>query len=152
MTDIAFFLSLVACAALLALFEIQVEGEDGWAAKLPTWRIDNALTRTLMSGKPLTGYHTYLFLLVLTMVHLPFGMGLSSWSLRAEARALSFTLLLWFVEDFLWFVFNPAWGVGRFRRDQIWWHAPKWWWFMPRDYWTYSAVGGLLYAYSRGAF
>jgi len=134
MTDIAFFLSLLACAALLALFEIQVEGEDGWAAKLPTWKVDNALTRILMSGKPLTGYHTYLFLLVL------------------EARAMSFTLLLWFVEDFLWFVFNPKWGVRRFRRDQIWWHAPKWWWFMPRDYWTYSLVGGFLYAYSRGAF
>ena len=72
--------------------------------------------------------------------------------LRGEARALSFTLLLWFVEDFLWFVFNPKWGVRRFRRDQIWWHAPKWWWFMPRDYWTYSLVGGFLYAYSRGAF
>jgi hypothetical protein len=152
MTDIAFFVSLVACASLLALFEIQVEGEDGWAAKLPTWRIDNSLTRILMSGKPLTGYHTYLFLLVLMMAHLPFGLGLCPWGLHAEAKVMSFTLLLWFVEDFLWFVFNPAWGVGRFRRDQIWWHAPKWWWFMPRDYWTYSVAGALLYAYSRGAF
>jgi hypothetical protein len=152
MTDVAFFISLVACAALLAMFEIQVEGEDGWAAKLPTWKIDNELTRFLMSGKPLTGYHTYLFLLVLAMVHLPFGIGLCAWGLHAEARAMSFTLLLWFVEDFLWFVLNPKWGVRRFRRDQIWWHAPRWWWFMPRDYWTYSVLGGLLYAYSRGAF
>lgn len=150
MTHAAFILSLLACATLLALFEIQVEGAEGWAAKLPTWRMDNAFTRILMSGKPLTGYHAYLFLLVLAMVHLPFGLGLSPWSLRGEARVVGFTLLLWAVEDFLWFVLNPAWGLGRFRRDQIWWHAPKWWWFMPRDYWIYSVVGAALYAYSVG--
>jgi hypothetical protein len=152
MAHVAFFLSLVACATLLALVEIQVEGGEGWAAKLPTWRVDNAFTRLLMSGKPLTGYHTYLISFVLVMAHLPFGLGLSPWSLRSEARVLSFTLFLWFIEDFLWFVINRHWGLRRFRRDQIWWHAPTWWWFMPRDYWTYSVIGSLLYAYSWGAF
>jgi hypothetical protein len=152
MVDVAFFLTVVACAALLALFEIQVEGEEGWAAKLPTWRIDNAFTRLLMSGKPLTGYHTWLFLFVLAMVHLPFGIGVAPWSLHGEARVISFTLLLWFVEDFFWFVLNPRWGVKRFRKEEIWWHAPAWWWIMPRDYWTYSVIGAVLYIYSRGGF
>jgi hypothetical protein len=152
MAHVAFFLSLLVCATLLALVEIQVEGAEGWAAKLPTWRIDNAFTRLLMSGKPLTGYHTYLISFVLVMVHLPFGLGLSAWSLRGEARVVSFTLFLWFIEDFLWFAINREWGLRRFRRDQIWWHAPTWWWFMPRDYWMYSLIGSLLYAYSRGAF
>jgi hypothetical protein len=56
-------------------------------------------------------------------------------------------LLFWVLEDFLWFVRNPAFGMTNFKPEKIWWHK-VWWGFMPRDYYVGSAVGVALYAFS----
>ena len=150
MTTILFFVFLFVLSALFALAEIQIEGtHGGWAANLPTWRVQNRWTRLIYGAKPLTGYHLYLQLFLLVVVHLPFGMGLTPFSWRGEACALSFFTLFWVLEDFLWFVFNPAFGVKRFKPEHIWWHAPGWIWIMPRDYWIFIPVGLLLYWLSR---
>jgi hypothetical protein len=58
-----------------------------------------------------------------------------------ELRVIGFIIFFFLVEDFLWFVLNPAFGIRRFRREHIWWHAPTWWWIMPRDYWVFSIIG-----------
>jgi hypothetical protein len=145
MTTILFFSFLFVLAALFALAEIQIEGPQGWAANLPTWRVKNRWTRLLYGAKPLTGYHLYLQLFLLVAVHLPFGMGLTPFTWRGEASALSFFILFWVLEDFLWFVFNPAFGLRRFKPEHIWWHAPGWIWIMPRDYWIFLPVGLFLY-------
>jgi len=145
-----FLVTLFITSALFALVEIQIEGTAGWAGSLPTWKIDNRWTRLLMSGRPLTGYHAYLFPFMAIMVHTPFGLGLASWTLPAEARTLSFLILFWTLEDFLWFVFNPQFGLRGFRKEHIWWHAPSWWWIMPRDYWINLPLSLALYAYSYG--
>ncbi|MBI2193083.1 MAG: hypothetical protein HYU36_13980 [Planctomycetes bacterium] len=143
-----FLAEVVLTAGLFALVEIQIEGPHGWAASLPTWRIEGGWTRWLLGSKPLTGYHFYLLLFIFFLLHFPFAIGLLSPSLRAEARILSFMILFWIAEDFLWFVLNPAFGLKRFRRDRIPWHAPAWWWIMPRDYWLYTPVAFALYAWS----
>jgi hypothetical protein len=148
MTHALFFLSLVVAATLFALVEVQMEGPNGWAAGLPTWRIDNRWTRRFCSAKPLTGYHLYMQLYTLAAVHLPFGLGLAQLTWRNEARVLAFFVLFWVLEDFLWFVLNPAFGLKRFRAEHVWWHAPTWWWLMPRDYWIFTPVGILIYALS----
>jgi len=122
-----FVLTLVVCATAFALAEIQIEGPNGWAANLPTWRIENRWTRLLYSSKPLTGYHLYTQLFTLSAVHLPFSLGLVSFTWNVEARVLSFFILFWVLQDFLWFVLNPAFGLKRFRPKHIWWHAPTWW-------------------------
>lgn len=140
---IGFWLLLLPAAWLFALVEIHVEGDDGWAAKLPTWRIQNRWTRLVLGSKPLTGYHLYVQLFVLVMSHAPLFLGTPSW--RLEARAFAFFILFWIVEDFLWFVLHPAYGLGRFRKEHIWWHAPTWWWIMPRDYWVLLPMGLALY-------
>ncbi len=149
MPTIVFGLFTVVCASLLALLEIQIEGRDGWAAKLPTWRIDTRLTRMFMSGKPLTGYHVCLFAFVAVISHAPIGVALAEWSWRLEARIAAFVIFLWIMEDFLWFVFNPDYGIRRFRKEHIWWHAPAWWWIAPKDYWVFAPIGIALYAFSR---
>ena len=147
----AFVLTVSLTAALLALTEIQIEGPNGWAEKLPTWRISNRWTRLFMSGKPLTGYHLYLNCFVLAVLHIPFGLSLVPWSIKTESIVVSFLILLWTAEDFLWFVLNPAFRIRRFKREHIWWHAPAWWWIMPRDYWLGSLAGVVLYVYGSGA-
>jgi hypothetical protein len=140
-----FFAAVLAAASAFALLEIQIEGGAGWAANLPTWKIENRWTRLFFSSRPLTGYHLYVHLWILVMVHLPFLLGLAAPSWRGEARILAFLIFFWLVEDFLWFVLNPAFGIRRFTREHIWWHAPTWWLIAPRDYWVFTPLAAALY-------
>jgi hypothetical protein len=148
MNHILFFGALLVAGLLFALIEIQIEGPHGWAASLPTWKLQNRWTRLLLGVKPLTGYHLYALTFILLAVHFPFAFGLAPFSWAAEARVLSFYTFFWIVEDFLWFVLNPAFGLSRFRPQYIWWHAPAWWGVMPRDYWIFTPVATLLYCLS----
>jgi hypothetical protein len=137
---ILFLVALLVLSTLFALVEIHIEGDAGWAASLPTWRIQNRWTRLFYGSRALTGYHLYVQLFVLGMVHLPFLLSLTPVSWRAEARILAFMILFWILEDFLWFVLNPKFGIRRFRKEHVPWHAPTWWWLMPRDYWLFLPV------------
>jgi hypothetical protein len=132
---------VLAAAYAFAKVEIEIEGPHGWAASLPTWRISNRWTKIFYGNRPLTGYHLWLQIFVLLMAHAPFGLFYSPWSWAAELRTIGFVIVFFLIEDFLWFVLNPAYGIRRFRREHIWWHEPTWWWIMPRDYWVFFAVG-----------
>jgi hypothetical protein len=145
MAHLIFFLFAILNATLFAFLEIHIEGKEGWAAKLPTWRVQNFWTRILYSGKPFTGYHMYVLLFVLAIVHLPFALSLTPWTWQAELRILAFMIFFWIFEDFLWFVLNPAFTLRKFKAEHIWWHAPTWWWIMPRDYWIFTPLALLLY-------
>jgi hypothetical protein len=145
---ILFFVSVIAASAVFALLEIQIEGSDGWASGLPTWRFQNAWTRLLFGARPVTGYHFYFQIFLLILLHLPYGLSLISPTWAAELRILAFLLLFWVVEDFLWFVLNPAFGLGGFRRENVHWHAQTWWGIMPRDYWIFSPIGLIAYVAS----
>ncbi|WP_269537960.1 hypothetical protein [Cerasicoccus fimbriatus] len=138
-----FFLFVVALA--FAWIEINTEGTQGagWAEDLPTWKIDHPLVVMLWSGRPLTGYHSSILIFMLIMVHFPFFVGLE-WTAAAERKVIGFYMLFWVLEDFLWFVINPAYGVKRFRKELIWWHAPRWWKGAPLDYWVFTPLGIIL--------
>jgi hypothetical protein len=69
---------------------------------------------------------------------------------QAELRILAFLVLFWIAEDFLWFVVNPAFGLSRFRRSDVWWQARSRWGIMPREYWLFTPVGVALYIFSLG--
>lgn len=133
---------VVLLAAVFALLEIQIEGADGWAQNLPTWRrpVPRWL-RPFWGGRPCTGYHVYLFVFMALVFHLPLFVGVQNvW--RAEAQILGSLMFFWIVEDFLWFVFNPAYGLKNFRPGQIRWH-PRWIGRVPLDYVIYG--GGALF-------
>ena len=148
MQHLWFFAFLLGSAGAFALLEVQIEGGAGWAAGLPTWRLDHPLARAAMGGRTLTGYHLWVHVFILLMVHLPYALGAAVPSWRMEARIVSFLALFWALEDFLWFALNPAFGVRRFRREHAPWHAAAWWWIMPRDYWICAPLAVLLYAWS----
>lgn len=149
MSDALFAAGVLATAAVFALLEIQIEGSAGWATGLPTWRWENRWTRLLVGARAVTGYHLYVHLFVLLMAHAVFLTGIADFTWRGEARIIAFLIFFWLAEDYLWFVFNPAFGARRFRREHVWWHAPTWWWIMPRDYWIFLPLGALLYLWSR---
>lgn len=147
-------LYLYLLALTLAFLEVQVEGPDGWAAKLPCWRpaghkwYARIYTRVL-GGKELTGYHAAVFSFSLLILHLPYAWGLP-WSISAEFKTLSSFFLFVVVWDFLWFVINPHYGLKKFRPNCIAWHK-RWLLGVPLDYWgavALSFVFHLLYARS----
>ncbi len=148
MEHLRFALYVVATAAACAMAEIHIEGAHGWAEALPTWRKKNRLTRLLIGDKPLTGYHTFMWLSVAALLHSAYGLGLATFSLRTEARVVSFLILFGVLEDFLWFVLNPSFGIRRFSPGNVWWHAGSWWWFMPREYWGFLPLGIAAYLVS----
>ena len=148
MVHAVFAALLLLASACFALLEIQIEGTAGWASSLPTWRLENRWTRLLMGKRPVTGYHAYFHMFMFTVMHAAYVVVPASFSLATELRIISFLMLFWVIEDYFWFVFNPAFGVRGFTREKASWHSATWWGFMPRDYWLFLPAGVLLYVVS----
>ena len=132
-----FWITLI--SIFFSFVEIQIEGSGGWAANLPTWRIENHwLLDIFFGGKPLTGYHAW----IISFIFLAFHLGIfisSSWSLRIEARIIASFILFWIIEDFFWFVFNPAFGLENFVPSKVHWHK-HWFLGFPVEYWMFSII------------
>lgn len=138
---------LFAICLTLALLEVQIEGAHGWAARLPTWRWD-APWLLRLTGRPITGYHLYLNLLLLLLLHVPFWgrapHSQQSWSWAAEATVCSTYSLMTVVWDFLWFVVNPHFRLRRFRPEHVWWFR-AWFLGVPRIYFEGLALSLVVY-------
>lgn len=121
---------------MFSFLEIEIEGKHGWAKKLPTWRSRRGIVACVfsrvMQGKPLTGYHKFLFIIFLMIFCIPlvYAPEFRTWSgmFTIPSMFLSWAIM----EDFLWFVFNPHYTIAHFRQDRVEWHKD--------DYW----VGGLV--------
>jgi hypothetical protein len=148
MRVLIFLFAVLTAATVFALAEVQIEGKNGWASALPTWRLDNSWTCLLMGGRPLTGYHLYMHLFLLVLLHVPYALQILAPTAALELRIFSFLILFWVAEDLLYFGLNPAFGWRRFSKRYIWWH-PNWWWIFPREYWIFTPLGIALYVASR---
>ena len=149
----------VICALALwfALIEIEIEGRHGWALRLPTWvrtrgpagRIYGASS----GGMPLTGYHLFMASLPLVILQLPFGYG-EDWTIAAEVMVLATYMAFAIGWDYLWFILNPAYGLARFRRGQVWWYSGPWIGRLPFEYYAAIAlsfgVAAIAWAAGRG--
>lgn len=138
---------LLAAITLTAFFfaevEVQIEGPAGWASNLPTWRIEHHwLLDIFWGGRPLTGYHTWAFSFMFLVFHLG-AFITQKWSLRIETRIIASLMLFWIIEDFLWFIFNPAFGISNFSPDKVAWHT-HWFLGIPADYWNFTIVSAIL--------
>jgi hypothetical protein len=145
---IGFLVFMAFMAFLLALWEIQIEGKDGFAAKLPCWRLEKGRLVRLTGGRPITGYHVFMVLFLIALVHLP--LFFVTWSWRLEGLLIGFFIGMLLVEDFLWFVLNPNYGIKSFRRGKIWWHA-RWWGPVPDFYWILFVIVVVLFYFGRTA-
>ena len=139
-----FWIIICASAVLLAKVEIEIEGAHGWAEKLPTRRFakNHPLSRIIFGGRPATLYHVYLQLFVIMFAHISYAVTQFSWA--KEARICAFIIFFWICEDFFWFVFNPHFGIRKFKKEYIWWHKDQWWGIMPREYVIWAIVGIIL--------
>lgn len=119
-------------SVLFALLEIQIEGKDGWAEKLPTWKIKNPLEK-IIDMPYFTGYHIYFWIFIFTLLHFPYFLGLS-FNFLNEVKIIETFILILLFEDFLWFILNPNWGIKRFLKEKIPWNRDKIF-YLPRIYW-----------------
>jgi hypothetical protein len=128
-------------AFFFANVEIQIEGSAGWAATLPTWRIEKHwLLDVFWGGRAMTGYHAWVFSFMALVFFAPLAFN-GRWGWRDAALALAGLTSFWMVEDFAWFLANPAYGWARFDAAHVTWH-PHWLWGAPVDYWI--GLGGAL--------
>jgi hypothetical protein len=143
---------LLVAVAILALFfanvEIQIEGANGWASALPvTFRIEKHwLLDIFWGGRPMTGYHAWVFPFMALAFHFPMAWNLE-WTPRLEARAIACISIFWIIEDALWFILNPAFGWSKLDPAHVPWHI-HWFLGVPTDYVTFTGVALLLYAWS----
>ena len=145
-------LYLFVMATVLALLEIQIEGKNGWAKNLPTWRPDKdhplaKIYAKLMSGKELTGYHSAMFAFVILIFHLPYFFGLT-FTLEHWLRTLSLFFIFIALWDFLWFVFNPYHPLSSFAKNNP--NHQAFLLGMPVDY--YFAIGFSLVLAGAGQY
>ena len=129
---------IFAIAFVLAYLEVQIEGPNGWAAALPTWRIRNVATRLVLGVRFLTGYHLALNVLLLLFFHLPIILNGFSWVV--EAQVLMYFCFISFIWDYLWFIINPFYGEARRRQETVWWFD-TWWFGYPKDYFLGALIG-----------
>jgi hypothetical protein len=132
------------------LLEIQIEGKNGWAKELPTWRIYPKNTPKIISSlfakdRPLTGYHTYLFSFIFLIAH--FWILTTKWNFKTELLTLAFFAGFTTIEDFLWFVLNPNFGISKFNSKHIPWHS-TWFLYLPVSYYPVIILTFLLYFFS----
>ena len=126
-----------------AVLEIQIEGKNGWASALPTWRKKEGWIVKLLGGRPLTGYHICMITFLALVYHFPFFF--TPWNLGKELFTIGFFFGFLLIEDFLWFVLNPAFRLKRFNRKNpdLWWHK-SWWGPVPDFYWWYTVAAVVL--------
>jgi len=105
---------------LWAALEVQIEGKYGWATKLPT---------TPFFCTHFTWYHavmnTMVFLIAFEVVSF-------SWNLPFWIAAL------FLIEDYMWFMINPSFGISKYNHEAVWWH--KWICGMPLGNWISGIV------------
>jgi len=133
-------LYLIALALIHALWEVQVEGKNGWCKKLPTFRI-NVFFRKLLGGKALTGYHLYMLILFQIVFHGRFLF--ESWSGDRELVTQGLFIIYFVLEDILWFIVNPHYTIKRFLQRKIEWHK-RWILGLPLTYWVGIIAGVTL--------
>jgi hypothetical protein len=126
-------------AFMFAHVEVEIEGAHGWATSLPTWRVEHHwLLDLLWGGRPMTGYHAWVFPFIALFFHFPMVFR-GFWSWRAQVRAIACIMLFWVAEDALWFIINPAFGMARFTPANVPWHR-HWWGPAPVDYWVFAPL------------
>ena len=96
--DYSGLFALLGWVTLISYFfakvEIHIEGKHGWASQLPTWRIEKHwLLDVFWGGRPLTGYHAWVFPFILLICHLGFFL-VGGWTWELELRTMGVVALM----------------------------------------------------------
>jgi hypothetical protein len=108
--------------AFWSILEIEIEGRTGWSERSQTWYRFNGwpahIYRKLTGDKPLTGYHCAMNGINITTAY---------WVTGSFWLTVSLWLAFATIEDFVWFVLNHHYGIGKFKQNTVWWHSKSKW-------------------------
>jgi len=105
---------VIAYATLWAAMEVEIEGpEGGWAKNLPTSKFYNT---------HFTWYHIIMNTIVLLTLF-------RSFYKNTFISKIFYTTSWFLVEDYLWFMINPGFGIKKYTQKDIWWHGKQLWLF-----------------------
>ena len=93
-------------ALLYSLMEIEMEGKDGWCKNLPT-------AKNVIAS--FTWYHILMMIIIILIFYQTFR-SLDIW------MVVFYITSFFLIEDFLWFVFNPFYGIKKYKKENIPWH------------------------------
>lgn len=149
MVTVLFFIFLLTWCVLFAKLEAEVEGEHGWAAKMPTkhwhWEGDNLTFKDFgsdewveldkntrfsrfiifyigtLGGKDFTIYHRTVDLIQLFVAHILVYLFFFHTANPAwlEMRVVGTLFLIWTIEDTLWFYVNPLAYKSNHHKDWV---------------------------------
>lgn len=110
-------------ATIFSWLEVEMEGKHGWAVNLPT--------SCAFGGW--TWYHIAMNMIVLLTIAgcTQLYDGVFKWNYSkyvATGVLYVFRVAVWFcVEDIMWFVINAQYGIRRYTKNDVFWHADKIW-------------------------
>lgn len=145
-------------ALVFATFCVNAEGEAGWAGNLPAWRPNpnlwwvKILSFIPLMGREVNGFDLFVItFFIMAFLFIPFwgwthgkALGLRDW-----AELICFFAIFAVIEDFLWFVINPHYGLEKFSAQFIPWH-PNWIGPLPTDYYLGIAASIGFGIWARG--
>jgi len=111
------FIFISVFSIIYSLIEIELEGKSGWMKNIPTANIIK------ICNKHMTLYHIYMLLLIITIFFYKSKIN----NFKDIILIFTYILLVLFLEDILWFVFNPYYTIKKYTKKDIWWHSDQLW-------------------------
>jgi hypothetical protein len=123
-----FLINVSVISVLLAIFEVAIEKNHGWATGFGKFwgkrYFEGGLVAKVCEKKYITRYHLTMFCLVLPCILY----GEYLWVNTAPLILMASWIEIGVVEDFLWFVINwhfPG-SLRKLLSGDIWWHLAYW--------------------------
>lgn len=127
-------------ALLFSLLEIEIEGENGWCKKIPTFTIKKGIFKNF------TFYHIIMNVIVI-LTNIFFEFLHNGFNINSLLYSIFYVTLWFLTEDFLWFVLNPFYTLKKYNKDSIIWHSNQLWILgMPmHNYICFTIMGSIAY-------
>lgn len=135
MNILLIFLWIVLGFAVMAFLERTIEGPNGWGKK--TYGKRFKITKKFS----ITEYHLWFWIFLTILISLPLIVGGFSWKLFGVL--LSALAIGCVIEDFLYFIVNPYFGLKKFNPKNVKWH---YWIKIGKINIPVSYIGGILIA------
>ena len=103
-------LFVILFSTLYALIEIEIEGKNGWMKGLPTPYV------LKLGTKNMTLYHMYMLGLIIITVIFQNNM---TFTFDSFLYSTTNVLLILFLEDILWFIFNPHFSISKYSKEKF---------------------------------